>query len=33
MATRRITIRPGQKKTITLPGPVRKIIITPVKPR
>ncbi len=32
MAARRITIRPGQKKTITLPGPVRKIIITQ-KPR
>jgi hypothetical protein len=33
MGTRRITIRPGQKKTITLPGPIRKITIRPVKPR
>lgn len=32
MATKRITIRPGQKKTITVPGPIRKITITP-KPR
>ncbi|PKV76733.1 hypothetical protein ATK86_7135 [Nocardia fluminea] len=29
MTTRRITIRPGQTKKITLPGPVRKIIIKP----
>lgn len=32
MATKHITIRPGQKKTIRLPGPVKKIVITP-KPR
>lgn len=33
MATRRITIRPGQTKRITLPGPVRKITIIPAKSR
>lgn len=32
MATRRITIKPGQKKTITVPGPIRKVTITQ-KPR
>ncbi len=32
MFSRRITIKPGQKKTIKVPGPIRKITVTP-KPR
>lgn len=31
MSTRRITIKPGQRKTVTVPGPIRKITIKPVK--
>lgn len=32
MATKRITIRPGRKTTITVPAPIRKITIT-TRPR
>lgn len=31
MATKRITVKPGQKKTISVPGPIRKVIIKPSK--
>ncbi|TCN53363.1 hypothetical protein EV641_1067 [Rhodococcus sp. SMB37] len=31
MISRGITIKPGQRKTITLPAPIRKVTIKPVK--
>jgi hypothetical protein len=32
MVTRRVTLKPGQKKTVKVPGPIRKVTIT-TKPR
>jgi len=29
VATKRITIRPGQTKTVKVPGPIKKITIKP----